>query len=73
MTENIILLGVLFLGGFVGLILGLVLRIPNSPSLKLGVGIIGAALGGARDAGGLLRTLKFRNDPSVGRQSRASS
>src|SRR4051812_36718268 len=47
MTENIVLLGVLFLGGFVGLLLGLTLQLPKTPNLKFAMGIIGAALGGA--------------------------
>jgi hypothetical protein len=47
MSENIILLGVLFLGGFVGFLLGLALRVPENINLKLAVAVIGAALGGA--------------------------
>jgi hypothetical protein len=39
------MIGVLFLGGFVGLLLGLTLQIPKSQSLKTVVAIIGAALG----------------------------
>jgi hypothetical protein len=45
MTENIVLIGVLFLGGFVGLLLGLTLQLPKSQSLKTVVAVIGAALG----------------------------
>lgn len=47
MSENIVLLGVLFLGGFVGLLLGLTIRFAQNPTLKFVIGIIGAALGGA--------------------------
>ena len=47
MNTNIVLLGVLFLGGFVGLLLGLVVQFTKNISLKLAAAVIGAALGGA--------------------------
>jgi hypothetical protein len=46
MTDNITLLGVLFLGGFVGFILGGTLRLTNVIPVKVAVSILGAALGG---------------------------
>jgi hypothetical protein len=46
MDKNIVLLGVFFLGGFVGFILGGALRLPQSISVKAGLSILGAALGG---------------------------
>lgn len=47
MSTNIILLGVLFLGGFVGFLLGLVVLSTEKLSLKLAVSVVGSALGGA--------------------------
>ena len=46
MVENITLTGVLFLGGFVGLLLGLTLQISSNPNLKIAMATIGAALSG---------------------------
>jgi hypothetical protein len=47
MQTNIVLLGVVFLGGFVGFILGLTLQLPKTLNLKVAVSLIAAALGGA--------------------------
>lgn len=46
MAHNITLLGVLFLGGFVGFILALALNLPKNLNLKIASTIIGTALGG---------------------------
>ncbi len=46
-TTIIVLLGVLLLGGFVGLLLGLVVQLPHHISMKLASAVIAAALGGA--------------------------
>ena len=46
MLDNIILLGVFFLGGFVGFILALALNFPKSLNLKVISTIISTVLGG---------------------------
>ena len=47
MTDSIVLLGVLFLGTFVGFPLESGLQFPKGPNLKVATAVIGAALGGA--------------------------
>jgi hypothetical protein len=46
-SNNITLLGVLFLGGFVGYILALVLQQSKNFNLRILLSVIGGALGGA--------------------------
>lgn len=58
MTDNIILVGVLFLGGFVGFLLGLTIQFSHGASIKLITAVLGAALGGAPIA--LMDDLSFQ-------------
>jgi hypothetical protein len=47
MTQNLIMVGVLFLGGFVGFVLALALTFSSTLQLKAAVAVLGAALAGA--------------------------